>query len=356
MMLGRLVYTRKKNPFIEFWRFVFMMIIVIFHFCGNCRGIREENSFFWFRTGFIYVEFFFMLTGFFTAKHFSKRSLDANYGLKYVANKYREFFPVYFIVVSLAVVIQNLGVGLKNLKYGDEFFRFIMNLFMLSAVYSPEGTANTIACPAQVWYLSAMFMCLPIVVILLNSRVKDVFSKCLSLLIFLLYYGRAGFVERDIWPSDLARGFASLCMGIFLYEMANGLEKKIDKSNEYFMRMMLIVIGSLSMALTVYYTYNGVWERLPLNVMLFSGGILFLFVGGNYTKSAIAVLMNFLGDLSRYIFLIHFPVIMAINHTTLISQLGKIVGAVIYVFITLFLAFMCYAFDLALRRKNRQIM
>ena len=64
----------KKNYTIEFYRFIAIIFIAIFHF-----GIQYIGDFHWPKGGYLGVEFFFILSGFFLMKEsedIEKQGLD----------------------------------------------------------------------------------------------------------------------------------------------------------------------------------------------------------------------------------------------------------------------------------------
>lgn len=332
----------KRNIAIELWRFVFMMVIVIFHFCGNCSYARNEGDTFWFENGYIYVEFFFILTGFLTAKHFDKVGNDEeNLGLSYAKNKCFRMLPTALFIVVIDFFIRYGAHRLDDINVGDMLFKLILNLFFITTTYSPDGDVTIWQTyPAQFWYLSSMFLSLPVICIILNSKMKKAYSSYLAGLLFVVYYGRMGFVARGPWPSDILRGFVSMSMGVFLYAIGSEMHRHDNK----WINVVKYIIGNACMVISVYLSYNANIDRYIM-VFLFILGMLLLF---NYEidnnvfflqEGLLYKIICFLGDMSFYIFCVHFTVITALNRTEIVMDFGRHKGLLIYLIVTLLSAY-----------------
>lgn len=95
----------KKNGEIELLRFVFAMIIVIFHFEFNYGfGI--------FTQGRIGVEFFFLVTGVLMAKTTEKVHIEShsipNQTYAFILKKIKSFYPCFIVVFVLRCILELL--------------------------------------------------------------------------------------------------------------------------------------------------------------------------------------------------------------------------------------------------------
>lgn len=83
------VKKNEKNSFLELWRFIAALLIMATHM----YNFGVDN--YYFRETWIYVEFFLIITGFFTAKHFDGHNCDDYMleALRYTWSKYKPLLP-----------------------------------------------------------------------------------------------------------------------------------------------------------------------------------------------------------------------------------------------------------------------
>ncbi len=305
---------KNRNANVDIWRFIFMVCIMIFHAYGNLN-YRPET--FIFRTGFIYVEFFFILTGYYTAKHYLGERLkfegvdSIRQTRDYLSNKFRKMCPCYLTTIMLAYAIKIYGTNMRNLDaWIDEFQSFIYNCTLMTSAIPGENTMTLLAYPGQLWYLSSMFICLPVICTLLTSKAGVAYCN-MSWIIFVLYYGKVGFLERGGWPNDLLRGFASMSLGVFLYIATVSLNEKYGQSTKA-VRIILTSIETVLLLCTIVLTYKGSWA-LGLIVFMYTIALVLMLSGRTYSIQIKSRAINWLGKISFQLFCSHFVVIYFLN-------------------------------------------
>jgi len=107
-----------RNPVVELLRFVFAIMIFMFH----TFELDVDDKNFLFKNGYIAVEFFFILSGYFAAKAAMRPCDDASAGkwaLTYTLKKYAAFMPAVIISVILCFAAQVYvkAVGLSDFTY-----------------------------------------------------------------------------------------------------------------------------------------------------------------------------------------------------------------------------------------------
>ena len=84
----------KRNYTVEFYRFITIIFIAVFHF-----GIQYTGKFHWPKGGYLGVEFFFILSGFFLMREANKDKIkgesDSKLSVNYLLSKLKRLYPDY---------------------------------------------------------------------------------------------------------------------------------------------------------------------------------------------------------------------------------------------------------------------
>ena len=102
-------YNNKHNGIISFWKFMFSIMIIVFH----CVGLANPGDRIFLEYGAIGVEFFFLVSGYLMAKKVvNDNSKINNLGketVSFVWKKYKAFFP-YMLVAFLISLLVNIKI------------------------------------------------------------------------------------------------------------------------------------------------------------------------------------------------------------------------------------------------------
>ena len=212
----------KRNGIIDFMRFVFCMVIILYH-CRNMGGTSDIAL--CADAGYIAVEFFFLVSGFLMAKSAAKRN-DSDYShlgtetTQFLWHKIKPILPYYVFAVVLSysctAFLKNYTAvqALHNLMLG------IWNLFFLGI-----SGIRTFSLLRATWYLSAMFISMLILYPML-CKWKDRFTHIVAplIVIFLLgwlsqTYGNLNqyTVHFDLVYSGLVRALAEISLGCICF-------------------------------------------------------------------------------------------------------------------------------------------
>ncbi len=154
----------KKNYTIEINRFVAILIIMGHHLYRT----GAEN--YHFAMGWVFVEFFFILTGYFTAKHLCKSK--ENNTIKYTFTKFKKIIGLTCIAIlceyALEFFMLYYDIGVYDLKIIREFFKDLpFELLLIGSSYTAPKLV-------PVWYLSALFIVFPLFCLLFQIKHKEV--------------------------------------------------------------------------------------------------------------------------------------------------------------------------------------
>ena len=254
-----------------------------------------------------WVDYYYLLTGFFTAKHFK-----INQGHKYVSEnlskdvmcytlkKFKSFAPYVLVAVLVQYIIELCSYALNgHIVYG---LRNIV-VDMPYEILCLSSTGLVYAKLAPIWYLSAMLIALPIVIYCM-LKFKDIWYIA-SWVIPILYYGRYGLNTAREWPNDMLRAFICITLGTFVYLLAVELNKVKIHSNAKKIAFTVCEIGCW-----MFTAYITIFNKNMLNflVLLWVVHCVIMFSGKSMTYSVRSRFFIYLGELSLPMFLTHWAI------------------------------------------------
>lgn len=282
---------------VDICRFGAILMIMAHH-----RYILGFEGDYIFRSGWAWVEYFFMITGFLTIKHFKQQPVEkkecGQTAFIYTVRKFKAFMAY----VVIAVLLQYIVEGFHYIREGhlESFLSSFLDApFEIGMLTTAGFTGGKVA---PLWFLSAMFLTLPILICAM-IKLQDIWMV-ISFLIPVLYYGKMGLNTERAWPNDILRGVAAMCLGMFLFYLS-GYLKKIGWTCRRKALITLLEIGTFGAA--VYVTaFNK--ECLNLLLILFSVNLCIMMSECSYTSLIQGKLWGFLGKISLPIFIFHWTV------------------------------------------------
>ncbi|MBE6151616.1 MAG: acyltransferase [Firmicutes bacterium] len=215
----------KRNGIISFWKFLFAVMIVLFH----GKRFSNGNDFVLFNGGYIGVEFFFIVSGVFLAASILKNwdKDTSNLGcetLTFIFKKFCSFFPYMIIAYFLLLGTYILTDAIPVYKMSSS----IWELFLLQKVGLNYYPVN-----APSWYLSSMLMCMFLIYPLMRKFKMNYiyFIAPISIVFCLGLMGNniKGFNHVADWIGFTnfgnIRAFAELNIGVLIYFISNKLKQ-----------------------------------------------------------------------------------------------------------------------------------
>lgn len=289
-----------RNGMADLMRFVFSLVIVIFHFSVSMQyDIKPFNK------GFIGVEFFFLLSGYLLAGSLKKISYDKNTifndVIGFLKKKCSAFLPYHLIIFGSVFVVYELiyrwkpGVLIKNV------INTVPDLFFIQML----GFHRTNYLKME-WYISAMLIVMAILTPLIIRFRKPMLQYILPITAFVCYgYILNSFSSLDLlfeWTgfcyAGLIRAFAGISMGCFIYTITEaGLLDKFPKA-------ILLIAEFGCYALVLFYSYDSGFEMSKYAVI----PLITIAVMITFTKKAELSFLNnkftaFLGKWSLSVYL-----------------------------------------------------
>lgn len=309
-----------KNRTLECYRFIFAIVIALYHY-------RAQVSATFLPSGYLAVEFFFIISGFLLAQSATK-ALAGNtkmespeiYTIRYIANKFKRLYPHYifsfivFCVVSV-FLLEKYSI-LHVFRYG------LPEIFMLqmSGLSNVDFTGN-----AADWYVSALmiasFLCCYLYV--KNASTFRLFvCPSLSLMIYTYLYHEIGHLggvrvfKLNTYVGTI-RAMGGICLGCLCYELYIYIKQHFSMNMKA--RAILNIIDIICIT-AIIYRFTHQWKTTQDFLML---PIFMLFTLSIFLQeSAIQKCLDnpissYLGNISYAVFL---------NHT-IIRDIFKWLGA-----------------------------
>lgn len=231
---------KKHNGIVALWKFIFAIVIAFFH--TNNFYPNYENPLF--RWGYIAVEFYFIITGFYFAKQVMKEKYDKNTIGKDTFNFIKKRIKVVIIPVVIIYIIDLIGIILYSDFHLHQFVDSIWSLLLLRNL----GVGKVVRM-RQLWYLTIMFVVLYVLYPLLK-KYKSQFIYLVSPIIVLFglgfignRYGSMNVVDQYeflyVTPSFI-RGIVDVNIGMIIF-LINDRLKDIDYTK--FGKLLLTLFG-----------------------------------------------------------------------------------------------------------------
>lgn len=298
-----------KSDYIELLRFLACLIIFSFH----TEGI--------FISGWIFVEFFFLLSGYFAMRHFCSHGLqdskNPNFPLTYTFRKFKRILPYTTIAFIYYFCTAVWLYGLKGKEMWLFFLYLPLNLLLLPGTGAmPAGVGITDSLytghmmEESLWYLCVLLVAMPIMLYLI-TYLKNKLGMFLVSFLPLLLYGYLILSDGTIHGWHLQhktffaldiRALAGLLIGAGVYYASLWWQKyeytKLGK-------ILLTLLEVLSIAIVMVIS---IITRLPydiVEVLLLALSLSLTFSGKTYTARIHAKAFSYLGKLSLPIYCFH---------------------------------------------------
>lgn len=214
---------KKRNGFISLWKFIFCIAIALYH----VAYFNESGDVSLFKAGYIFTEFFFIVSGYFMAQKCYAQSYDPDRigaeTIRFIFGKIKSFFP-YILLAHIAGMIVHIhfdGIGIYQIVIS------VWNLlFLQNTGFTTYWSANV-----PVWYLSAMLLSMWIIFPLLRKnadRYALIFAPLSAVL--MLGYLSQNYPSLNLsttfdgWVhAGVIRAFAELNLGIAAFRLSQHL-------------------------------------------------------------------------------------------------------------------------------------
>lgn len=295
----------KKNLSIELYRFLFSVLVALFHF--KEYDLEHHHLFIWSCLG---VEFFFVLSGFFLMKnliHYLDNHMDDFFPVIFIFKKYKLFFPYVFLFCFIN--------GLYNIIFLKfNIIEYFLNSFWEILLLSETGVANPYN---TTWYLSAFIIATFFILCTIKLLKKNfIYIFCpFIILIGLAFLSQhhgsiiSGIYINLFFSDSILRALVSMCIGCIIYYIHNETHKKfknyIYKHNLQNLISLLESILYVAIFYLMIFVDNEYMGRFSLIIPFIFGFLIYLSFNGFSITANIKnnKLIYYLGKISFYIYL-----------------------------------------------------
>lgn len=240
---------------IEILRFFFAICIMVYH-----APIPYKI----FNNSFLAVEFFFIISGYFTTKKLLNSSFDESptlYCLKYTWNKFKKIIINCLLTIFLLLILYYFTLDWNIYILFQQTILHIYEGFLLSMTGIIGNYNNFFARPF--WFLSALFIVTPLYSFLL-VRHKELI-KLTSIILPFFLYGLLiiNFRNLNVWGesifgipllSGILRCISGLLLGTFLYQLVELFKSfSFTKHQVVFMNINITVLLLLLLCTIIFF-------------------------------------------------------------------------------------------------------
>lgn len=305
---------------IEIWRFVSAIMILFCHL--YYVGVEGDYPF---SATWIFVEFFFILTGFLTARHFwvrlkkinaqsasgepealcnasqklSFKQLWREFGL-FMHSKVVHFLPL----TTLAILIQYvLEYAYRRNEPGFSAGKFWGELPM-DLIYISDFFEEPKDVP--LWYISAILWTFPIIFLILWIPRRNL-RMVISLIIPIGFYLYAGVENHRHFPWDYLRSLSGMLIGIFVFDVVVIIRKYCSNKEIYTKqsKLSMVLLSALEFLtlLIPIVTVGLSIQNQAGNLVCFAIGVVLIGSNLTVTQNLSGQVLDYLGRLSIHIFI-----------------------------------------------------
>lgn len=290
----------------------------------NYPLLNALTSWVWFHAGYL-VDLFFVISGFVMALAYRDRIAQGKVEfVPYARKRLERFYPLMVVTLFITLFLQLIHehfTGLffmYDIIYDNSLLSFILNLLCLQGTTLINSSFN-----APSWYLSTIFILYIAfyVITYFAGKYKKVNLAYWGMVLFGIVAGIKG-LPLVFFNS---RGLIAFFMGCLLYsfcEYVRSLDKKVIRCwNIVAIAILLIILGIGILKGTVYFAaYN---QIIMIYELVIWPMLVFLAVMCNPLKTLLKLSpIQYLGKISFSMYLIHFPVMIALETVNVVFHLN----------------------------------
>lgn len=205
----------RKNYEIELYRFVMILGVALFHFYEDCSSRIYVR-------GYLGVDFFFVVSGYFLMihfmRHYNAEESATKQAVEYIADKFKKLYPPYFIALVLMTLIVWVHDGADPINLFLITWVSKWQYFLLHSVGAP-----TVSLIRSTWFMSPLFLISFFLYFCLCHK-KDLWvglSPIITILTMAFLAQKYGiltiqFTYNGFLVGGILRGLPEMTLGVFL--------------------------------------------------------------------------------------------------------------------------------------------
>lgn len=219
---------KSRNGFIELCRFVFAMGIVSHHSQFLTNDLNEVPML----GGYISVEFFFILTGYFMYSSYKNSAFSTGQNRSAVYQiyaKFKRFYPYFLVTWCTVFVLKHIESG--SIRIGTLLWDFISGIPQLLFLQCTGLAGGGYAYNGPTWFVSALLLGMLIVYFLMYAG-ERYFATAIAPALSLICYGLVVIINGSLgsvheWVFFLQAGslraIGGLCLGSFCCHVVDSI-------------------------------------------------------------------------------------------------------------------------------------
>lgn len=307
---------KKRNYYVELLRFIFCILILLHH-----SGLVSDDGSGLVPSAGVIADAFFIITGYFACRHIAlmEKTPDKalKYSLTYTVKKLVKVLPYSVFGIVIIYFLELLHLGQASLReHITRLYTMFVEMLLLPMLGIMEVNLINLR-NAPLWYLSAILIALP-VVLLLAIKCNKLFRYvivwiCPLLLEFWMvntYGGALPWMNRSpifIYTGAI-RGFSSILLGCSVFYASEYLALKCADNVTW--KKVLFSIMEITIFVYVLYNIirgiNGYMEVITIYLLALM--LIFVFSGVTYTSGLQIEFFGRLGSISLPVYCMHWGV------------------------------------------------
>ena len=295
---------KQRNYMVDLCRFIAALMIMFCHL--DLVGSSTYPT-------YMFVDFFFILSGYFTVQHFAKAKNDSDpekrgrAALIYTAKKFLPFIPHLLIALPIVYFARNFYF----LKGGNTLgflagFKDMFAEFLLLPVKFFENPVRQIG---PLWYLSALLFVMPLFSYICQSRYRR--PICFAgLILAYVYFSMQNIISAFDPISALLLCASCMFIGMFVFDVVLEIkEKKLKTSTKVFATI-------IELACLIYACLAAIFGFTPakMQVIVYVILLTIMLSGISYTSKLKFSFFTWLGKISMPLFIWHYAVGRVLSH------------------------------------------
>jgi peptidoglycan/LPS O-acetylase OafA/YrhL len=240
-------------PMVDFWKCIFTIAIILYH-ANKMEGFEKANLF---PYGYIFVEFFFMVSGFFMAKSIFDMQNKPIKSLgdetwRFTFKKIKGIYTPIFVAFWIHFIIRMI---IEEVEAPDLYLEITHTIRELTLTYSTGLTVGRYH-NGPTWYISSMLIGMFLIYPLLR-KFYSTFSSVVAPAFALLAYA---YLQRNYSSINLSahygewiclgllRAICGILIGVFIFTLIN----KVKETKQEFTIAGKSLLVILELGLAVY--------------------------------------------------------------------------------------------------------
>lgn len=263
--------------------------------------------------GWMFVEFFFIISGFLFAKSWKKRIPTCGFR-PYILSRLKRLYPSVVLITVFDALTRVVHMWVNHA--GD---RITLGNLLKSLTFASTWLYNEEPFPTVLWYIHVLFLCYLLYYFIAKRKTQ---TQYITAVVALVFFGWALYAKKLSFPflyKNIGRGYLSFGIGLLIYEFQTMTSEKLRRKISYW----AFGLSALSLAAAYFLTFDKFYGDMLLTctLFLFPAAMLSLlnipWIGKIFSIKPLV----WLGEISMSTFLVHVPVM------NLIKSLCKPTGA-----------------------------